>query len=172
MLVKGATGKQEECNSLWPLTTKWSQAYWSTLVQVGAKPLLEAMVTYCQLDLMKKLPWNSDQNTKFSFRKMHFEILPVQWKLFCLGINALNTSSPFYSEHSLTLITAWISNHMLNKVWDEITYPSSNCNSCTFEVWEWICNRPVSQIRAPPGSLSRTSGKLWQDYSNCYMLWT
>ena len=29
-------------------------------------------------------------------------------------------------------------------------------------------NRPVSQIRAPPGGLSRTSGKLWQDYSNCY----
>ena len=30
-------------------------------------------------------------------------------------------------------------------------------------------NRPVSQMRAPPGGLSRTSGKLWQDYSNCYM---
>ena len=34
------------------------------------------------------------------------------------------------------------------------------------------CNRPVSQIRAPPGGLSRTSGKLWQDYSNWYMFWT
>ena len=33
-------------------------------------------------------------------------------------------------------------------------------------------NRPVSQIRAPSGGLSRTSGKLWQDYSNCYMFWT
>ena len=32
-------------------------------------------------------------------------------------------------------------------------------------------NRPVSQIRAPSGGLSRTSGKLWQDHSNCYMLW-
>ena len=31
---------------------------------------------------------------------------------------------------------------------------------------------PVSQMRAPPGGLSRTSGKLWQDYSNCYMFWT
>ena len=35
----------------------------------------------------------------------------------------------------------------------------------------WV-SRPISQIRAPPGGLSRTSGKLWQDYSNCYMLWT
>ena len=32
--------------------------------------------------------------------------------------------------------------------------------------------RPVSQIRVPPGGLSQTSGKLWQDYSNCYMFWT
>ena len=34
------------------------------------------------------------------------------------------------------------------------------------------CNRPVSQMRATPGSLSRTSGKLWKDYLNCYMFWT
>ena len=33
-------------------------------------------------------------------------------------------------------------------------------------------NRPVSQIWAPSGGLSRTSGKLWQDNSNCYMFWT
>ena len=33
-------------------------------------------------------------------------------------------------------------------------------------------NRPVSQIRAPSGGLSWTSGKLWQDCSNCYMFWT
>ena len=30
----------------------------------------------------------------------------------------------------------------------------------------------VSQMRATPCGLSRTSGKLWQDYSNCYMFWT
>ena len=42
-------------------------------------------------------------------------------------------------------------------------------------IWYYIqycSNRPVSQIRAPPGGLSLTSGKLWQDYSNCYMFWT
>ena len=33
-------------------------------------------------------------------------------------------------------------------------------------------NRPISHIRAPSGGLSRTIGKLWQDYSNCYMFWT
>ena len=42
--------------------------------------------------------------------------------------------------HGLTLIPAWISNHMSSKVWDEITYPFPNFNGCTVEVWEWISN--------------------------------
>ena len=33
-------------------------------------------------------------------------------------------------------VLAWISNHMPDKVWDEITYPFPNFN----EVWEWISN--------------------------------
>ena len=35
-----------------------------------------------------------------------------------------------------------------------------------------MVNRPVSQMRAPLAGLSRTSGELWHDYSNCYMFWT
>ena len=27
---------------------------------------------------------------------------------------------------------------MPSKVWDEITYPFTNFNGATFEVWEWI----------------------------------
>ena len=34
----------------------------------------------------------------------------------------------------LTLIPAWISNHIHYKVWDEITYPFLNFNGCTVEV--------------------------------------
>ena len=34
----------------------------------------------------------------------------------------------------LTLISAWISNHVPRKVWVEITYSFLNFNSCTFEV--------------------------------------
>ena len=40
----------------------------------------------------------------------------------------------------LTLIAAWISNHMPSKVWDEITYQFPNFNGYTVEVWEWISN--------------------------------
>ena len=36
--------------------------------------------------------------------------------------------------HGLTLIPAWISNHMPGKVWDEITYPVLNFNGCIVEV--------------------------------------
>ena len=42
--------------------------------------------------------------------------------------------------HELNLIPAWISNHMVSKVWDEIPYPPPNFNNCTIEVWEWIRN--------------------------------
>ena len=31
-------------------------------------------------------------------------------------------------------------NHMLSKVWDEITYPFPNFNGFTVEVWEWVSN--------------------------------
>ena len=40
---------------------------------------------------------------------------------------------PFY-WHVLTIIPAWISNHMPSKVWDEITYPFLNFNGCTIAV--------------------------------------
>ena len=40
----------------------------------------------------------------------------------------------------LTLIAAWISNYIHYNVWDEITYPYSNFNGSTVEVWEWISN--------------------------------
>ena len=38
----------------------------------------------------------------------------------------------------LALIPTWISNHMHNKVWDEITDPFPNSNGSTVEVWEWM----------------------------------
>ena len=43
------------------------------------------------------------------------------------------TRGLFY-QHGLTLIPAWISNHMPGKVWDEITYPFLNFNGCTVKV--------------------------------------
>ena len=47
--------------------------------------------------------------------------------------SSFSASSPFYL-HGLTLIPAWICNHIQYKVWDEITYPFLNLNGCTVEV--------------------------------------
>ena len=35
---------------------------------------------------------------------------------------------------------AWISHHMLIKVWDKCTYPFPNFNGATVEAWEWMSN--------------------------------
>ena len=43
------------------------------------------------------------------------------------------TSAPFY-WHGLTLIPAWISNHIHYEMYDEITYPFLNFNGATVEV--------------------------------------
>ena len=43
---------------------------------------------------------------------------------------SLYSWGPFY-QHGLTSIPEWISNHMPNKVWDEITYPFPNFNGGT-----------------------------------------
>ena len=42
--------------------------------------------------------------------------------------------------HGATSIPLWISNHMLNKVWDEINHLFTNFNDCTFQIWKWINN--------------------------------
>ena len=39
-----------------------------------------------------------------------------------------------------TNMTAWISNHIHYKMWDEMTYPFPKFNGATVEVWEWISN--------------------------------
>ena len=43
-------------------------------------------------------------------------------------------------KYGMTLIPAWISDHMLGKICDEIIHPFPNSNGCTVEVWEWISN--------------------------------
>ena len=48
-------------------------------------------------------------------------------------LHLVSPGGPFY-QHGLTLIPAWISNHMHSKAWYEITYPFPNFNSCTVEV--------------------------------------
>ena len=47
------------------------------------------------------------------------------------------TSGPFYL-HGLTLISAWISNYIHYKLWDEITYPLLNFNGTSLGMNKWF----------------------------------
>ena len=49
------------------------------------------------------------------------------------------TSSPFY-WHGLTLIPAWICNHIHYKLWDEIAYPFLNFYGSTVKIKKWMSN--------------------------------
>ena len=49
------------------------------------------------------------------------------------------TWGPFY-KIGLTLISAWICNHMQSEVWGETTYPFPKFSSAPVEVWKWKSN--------------------------------
>ena len=63
--------------------------------------------------------------------QLNFILDQYIWHMHIEGWN------PFH-KHGLTSILTWIRNQIHYKVWDEITYPFSNFNSCTVEVWEWV----------------------------------
>ena len=43
--------------------------------------------------------------------------------------------------YRLTSVPLWIGNYIIHyKVWYEITYPFTNLNGATAEVWEWKSN--------------------------------
>ena len=51
-----------------------------------------------------------------------------------------NISRGTFNQYELTLISTWMTKHASGKVFVEITYPFSNFNGCTVEVWEWKSN--------------------------------
>ena len=62
-------------------------------------------------------------------------LINTEWILQLLVLSKKAHLSP-----GAPVTPAWISNHMSNEVWDEITYPFPNFNGCTVEVWEWKSN--------------------------------
>ena len=67
----------------------------------------------------------------------HHKAPPHGWGSWC--VHEFKAQRTLLRD-GLTLIPIWVSNHMHSKVWDEITYPFPNLNSCTIEVWERISN--------------------------------
>ena len=55
-------------------------------------------------------------------------------KVFTMQKKLISVFPGLFYKHGLTLISAWISNHIHYKVWDEFIYPFLNFNGCIFEV--------------------------------------
>ena len=67
----------------------------------------------------------------------NFEVVQIQ-KSGQVFITPLN---PFTNmQHGLTRVSVSITNHMHNKMWDEITHSFPNLNCSTVDVWECISN--------------------------------
>ena len=57
-----------------------------------------------------------------------------------MNTTQVSRSGLCYDFNAMTLIPAWISNHISSKVCGEIICSVSNFDGCTIEVWEWINN--------------------------------
>ena len=70
---------------------------------------------------------------------------PLPWLLDLMSqISAVSNMDQWFLL--LTLIPAWISNHMPSKVLGEITYPFPNFNRATVAVWDWILSNIIPLI--------------------------
>ena len=84
---------------------------------------------------------------RWHFKHIFFKGIFLIWSIFHRSLLLFSRVSNWQQGpllpkgfNCVTLIPAWISSYVSSKVWDEITYPFPNFNSCTIEVWEWICN--------------------------------
>ena len=93
----------------------------------------------------KLIVWYQDRiEIDASFSVMAVTTQTPKWhhNLGCASV-VVTFGSLWYHDRKLyinSFIPAWISNHIHYKLWDEITYPFSNFNGCTVDVWELINN--------------------------------
>ena len=90
---------------------------------------------------LQHVQWNFNRNYNIFIQEDAFESVVCEMAAILPQPQCINpaylipwllmTCGPF-NLHSLTLIPAWISNHMPNNVWDEITYPFLNFNRQLF----------------------------------------
>ena len=80
-------------------------------------------------------------------------IFKISYKdcLDILKIHCPSTISDTFYQNGLTLIPAWICNHIHFKEWDEIIYPFLNFSGATIEVWEQILNNFIQHLTGHAG---------------------
>ena len=94
------------------------------------------------------------------------------WKIpyaYFMGYTLVTSRGPFYL-HGLTLIPAWISNCIHDRVWDEIINPSPNFKGTTIQVWDWACYYSstlwLKLIRVNKGGPAEMVFVLQEDHKN------
>ena len=125
--------RHHKCMSPFPhllLVSNLSQKYISSQRNAGFPVLVQSNTKHSNLRGPRKIV----STLKLLFSKLD---------LYTTWINVIShlclCSMPSH-YHELNLITARISSRIHSNVWDEITYPFSNFNDATFEVWERINN--------------------------------
>ena len=122
---------------------------WSTLIQIKVcdlfttKSLPKALMTWCQLwnKLLVELEW------KYTFYSL-------KCILKCHLQNGSHIVQGLLYRHRLILSSTWISNHLLSKVWDEVTHPFlfPNFNSFIAHIMVNIIIYPYSDMnKSMPG---------------------
>ena len=106
----------------------------SSYVIVSFLSATNNIAAWCGVFMPVRVPW--------IFPGAPLKVNGAPWNIqgnftaMCL-VSSKSTWHPYF-WHRLTLIPAWISNYIHNKVWDKITYPFPNFDFSTIEVWEWI----------------------------------
>ena len=124
-------------NSKWSMKhgslEQMSSLVWTMACRIfRTKVISQAKLAHCRLDHQKRISMK-----RYSKYKNY-----IQWHAFDNVAHKMSIISlvGYLNQHGLTLIPAWIYNHLLSKVWSEINYPFQNFNGFIVEVWRWISN--------------------------------
>ena len=134
VIIRALTGTLSSCWQRYP-SSSLRQSSYDTLIEKDMSGT--GFVLYNNADDT----WSFATATKMSMC-LYWALNPmIQWN-DCWRPVICVTRGPFY-KHGWTLIPAWISNHIHDDAWNEITYPFpkfknatfQNFNGCTVEVW-------------------------------------
>ena len=67
-------------------------------------------------------------------------LVQVKFKLKIRSEATDNHTVVVFLRQTRNIDKPWVSKHMPCKVWDKITYPFTNFNGSTVELWEWLNN--------------------------------
>ena len=132
----------------WNCIKRYISRYWVYYKETLCATSSDLRVNYAifELGMIANISIRRTEVTKFRNLMWRTYHLMNWWNGFMDGDqyyacrSTTDVTRIIFYKHRLTLITAWKLNRMFSKVWDEITYPFSNFDGGTVDVWTWISN--------------------------------